>query len=247
MLARSLRDYGFNLVTASDGEDGLRLVDEVAPDLILSDVRMPRLDGPTLCRRLKANPATADIPVIFLTGMPDTEQQLQAFRLGAVDYITKPYDPQVVLARVLLHLRQDGLRRNLEQRLSALERGRGGGHGHAPGEDAPTVARRIERIARHLQQHLTETITLDQLATISHSNRRTLNAEFQSAYGMPIFTWLREQRLRQAAVLLRTTDLQIVQIAHAVGFATHPGLSGAFRERYGVTPSEYRQGQAEHA
>jgi CheY-like chemotaxis protein len=244
LIVETLRDYGFDILTAGDGREALQRVRESRPDLILLDVRMPEMDGPTLCAQIKADPATAGIPVIFLTAQDDAECQLHSFRLGAIDYITKPFDPKVVLARVLLHLRQDRLRRNLEQRLAALERSAPPAivkHGPEPGRTAPEIARGVERVARHLLDHLSDNPTLDELARLACTNRRTLNQEFQAAYSLSVFDWLREQRLSQAAALLGATDLDIVQIARQVGFTGYAGLSKAFRQRYGVSPGQYRK------
>jgi CheY-like chemotaxis protein/AraC-like DNA-binding protein len=246
LLVETLRDYGFDLLTALDGQAGLLSAREGLPDLILLDIRMPGLDGFAVCARLKADPVTRDIPVLFLTALTDTEQKLHAFQLGAIDYITKPFDAREVLARVLLHLQQDRLRRNLEQRLAALGRAGSPLIGEQAAETPQTPAqmvRGIERVVQQLRDHLDQTPTLDELARLACSNRRALNEEFQAAYSMSVFDWLREQRLSQAAHLLRTTDTQVLQIAGRVGFTSHGGFSKAFRERFGVSPAEYRQSE----
>jgi len=100
-----LRDL-YRVMVANDGETALRLASSGAkPDIILLDIMMPGLDGREVCRRLKANPETRRIPVIFLTAMTEVEDEEEGLRLGAVDYITKPISPPILLARVDTHLK----------------------------------------------------------------------------------------------------------------------------------------------
>jgi serine phosphatase RsbU (regulator of sigma subunit) len=114
---------------ATDGAKGIELASgSPEPDLILLDVQMPEMDGFEVCRQLKANPATRDIPVIFLTGQTDTVDETKGFEVGAVDYIHKPFSPAVVAARVHTHLALRETRETLERQLltirSELDRAR---------------------------------------------------------------------------------------------------------------------------
>jgi putative two-component system response regulator len=112
----------YRTLVAKDGEQALkRAVSEPRPDLILLDVMMPEMDGHEVCRRLKADPVTADIPVIFVTAMSDSGNETTGFGLGAVDYITKPISPPVVKARVKTHLINLQARRFVEERNQLLE------------------------------------------------------------------------------------------------------------------------------
>jgi DNA-binding NtrC family response regulator len=102
---------GFSVREAADGEEALAICAAEAPDVVLLDVMMPGIDGYETCRRLKAAPATRSIPVIFLTALKETFDKLRAFDLGAVDYVTKPFDSEELLARVGTHV---ALRREIE-------------------------------------------------------------------------------------------------------------------------------------
>lgn len=104
LITRFLEDQGYDTMTAKEGRDGLAKAGRGHPDLILLDVMMPGMDGMTVCRRLKKNPDTADIPVIFLTAKGAAEDIVSGFKLGAVDYITKPFQPDELCARVKTHL-----------------------------------------------------------------------------------------------------------------------------------------------
>lgn len=95
----------FELLVATDGDQALRLASEQQPDLILLDIVMPGMDGHAVCRQLKSDPATQGIPVIFITARTDAEDETRGFDLGAVDYIAKPFNDRVVMARVRTHVR----------------------------------------------------------------------------------------------------------------------------------------------
>ena len=103
LLHRILRDY-YDLINANNGKEALKLAESEKPDLILLDVMMPGMDGFEVCRLLKLNPSLKEIPVIFLTALTDELSEIIGFEAGAVDYITKPFKPQIVKIRVRTHL-----------------------------------------------------------------------------------------------------------------------------------------------
>ena len=118
VLFTYLQTLNFKLRVAQDGEDALEQVLYAQPDLILLDVMMPNIDGFETCRRLKDNPDTRDIPVIFMTALTDTVDKVKGFALGAVDYITKPIQQEEVLSRIKTHLmlREQQLQLNQQSR-----------------------------------------------------------------------------------------------------------------------------------
>ena len=111
LLEQELSAAGYRTLAAQSGEDALALAATSQPDLILLDVMMAGIDGYETCRRIKAGAATRSIPVIFLTALKDTFDKVRAFRLGAVDYVTKPFETEELLARVGAHI---ALRREIE-------------------------------------------------------------------------------------------------------------------------------------
>lgn len=115
IISTELIASGFNVVTAINGEQAIEKIQSQLPDLILLDVMMPRMDGFETCKNLKANPLTHDIPVIFMTGITDTDSKVNGLSLGAVDYITKPFQKEEVLARIKTHLQLRSLTKNLEK------------------------------------------------------------------------------------------------------------------------------------
>ena len=117
LLGKLLRDEGYRIIVAQSGRQALEAVKKVVPDLILLDVMMPEMDGFETCTRLKEIPVTRDIPVIFLTARTETESVVKGLRLGAVDYVTKPFSADELLVRVETHLTLQRLRKELEQRV----------------------------------------------------------------------------------------------------------------------------------
>lgn len=115
VLVDYLIEYGFEVLTARNGTNGIEKAQYVSPDLILLDIVMPGIDGFETCRRLKANPTTYDIPIIFMTSLTNTQDKINGFEAGGVDYITKPLQQAEVLARMTLHLQLRNLTRELHQ------------------------------------------------------------------------------------------------------------------------------------
>jgi PAS domain S-box-containing protein len=115
-----LESHGFSVVIAQDGEEGLERASFVRPDLVLLDVMMPGLDGFEVCRRMKAHPETRDIPVIFMTSLTDIADKVTGFRVGAVDYVTKPLQIDEVIARVTTQLAVIADRKETQHKLHLL-------------------------------------------------------------------------------------------------------------------------------
>jgi signal transduction histidine kinase len=122
VMSETLTDEGFEVSTALTGDRALEQVQYSEPDLILLDVMMPGIDGFETCKRLKADSKTSSIPIIFMTALADTDSKVKGFDLGAVDYITKPFQEREVIARVRTHLHLRNLSKQLEQQLVQSEK-----------------------------------------------------------------------------------------------------------------------------
>jgi DNA-binding response OmpR family regulator len=116
VLSDCLTDFGYTVLLKKDGDKALALLERRMPDIILLDIVMPGMDGYETCRRLKSMPQAADIPVIFMTALSDISDKIKGFELGAVDYITKPFQHEEVLARVKTHLTLQGLKKDLQKK-----------------------------------------------------------------------------------------------------------------------------------
>ncbi len=121
LLIDTLRGAGHEIRVAESGERALKQFPLIRPDLVLMDVMMPGIDGFDTCRRIKADPLGRETPVLFVTAVDETVDKLRGFEAGGVDYITKPIQPQEVLARVTAHLQLAALRRELAEQNTALQ------------------------------------------------------------------------------------------------------------------------------
>jgi two-component system sensor histidine kinase ChiS len=120
LLFETLDGRGYKLLIAKDGKSALSIAGKARPNLILLDIMMPEIDGYEVCRQLKADPATAEIPVIFLSALTDTKDKVHGLDLGAVDYVTKPFQPDEVIARVNTHLTVYRLKQALDEKNKEL-------------------------------------------------------------------------------------------------------------------------------
>lgn len=121
VLLSYLQQQGFTPLTAQNGERALYQVANFKPDIILLDVMMPGIDGFETCRRLKGNSDTADIPVIFMTALTDIDDKVKGFQAGGVDYVTKPFQHEEVLARLTTHLTLCSLQKELAEKNRQLQ------------------------------------------------------------------------------------------------------------------------------
>jgi len=122
VISLILKTKGYKVTVATSGKLALKSVQDNPPDLILLDINMPEIDGYEVCKRLKADEALKDIPVIFITGITDTDDMVKAFSMGAVDYIAKPFQVEEVYARVKTHLRLRKLQTELSNSVSELQK-----------------------------------------------------------------------------------------------------------------------------
>lgn len=180
LLMEALSGEGYQIHPTTSGELALQFAFRRMPELILLDIRMPGLDGFEVCRRLQANPATGDIPIIFLSALSESNDKAKAFAMGGVDYITKPFQLVEVLARVRMHLRWRALRRELEAKNARLER---------------EVAERrlLEERLKHTNATLHHLATTDELTQLA--NRRYFSEYIDRE-------WRRSQRERCSLGLL---------------------------------------------
>ncbi|NOQ82311.1 MAG: response regulator [Methylophaga sp.] len=125
LLSNLLKDEGYKIRPATSGKLALQAVQQVKPDLILLDIKMPEMDGYEVCRILKATPEHRDIPILFISALSDVDDKIKAFQSGGVDYIEKPFQVEEVKARVATHLQlkeyQDNLEEKVKQGLSEIQ------------------------------------------------------------------------------------------------------------------------------
>ncbi len=227
-LLVALRAQSWRLTIAHDPHQGLQRAQALRPDLIVLDVRMPRMDGFTLCRLLRETPVTQRIPVIFLTSASALDERLEGLSLGGVDYVLKPFEVDEVLARIRIHL-QLGWREEVLAAGSQLARM----------EDPDQVT--LRAAMRFIAQNLAELPSLADIARKVGTHDKRLSGLFREHLGISVFAYAREARLRKAQELLADSKLSVQDIADLVGYRSACNFTTAFRERQGMTPSQYRQ------
>jgi DNA-binding response OmpR family regulator len=230
MLVDLLSELPYRVSVAFNGVQGYQLALANQPDLILLDVRMPNMDGYTCCRLLKANPATHDIPVIFLSGADAAEDRIMGLSIGGVDYVSKPFAPGELAARIHVHL-------NLMRR-TALDSPTGAEPAQPSNPDEVIVS----AAKRLISDNLAALPSLSEIARGVGTYREKLSQLFRDQTGMTVFTFIREERIRRGVQLLRETDIDVQDIALLIGFNNAGNFATAFKERMGTTPSAFRQG-----
>jgi len=224
-----LQSLQWRLSFASDPQQGYHRALTLRPDLILLDVRMPKMSGFTLCRLLREAPATRTTPVIFLTSSSSLEERLEGFALGGVDYVLKPFEPHEVLARIRLHLQ-------LTRRTNVVEA--------LPVESAtPVDADQIvlQAAMRFIAQNLDVLPSLTDIALKVGTHEKRLSGIFRTRLGTTVFGYVREARLLRGQELLLSGSMNMQDIADHIGFKSAANFATAFRERFAMTPSQFRQ------
>jgi DNA-binding response OmpR family regulator len=238
MLVDLLSELPYRVSVAFNGMQGYQLALANQPDLILLDVRMPNMDGYTCCRLLKANPATYNIPVIFLSGADAAEDRIMGLSIGGVDYVAKPFTPGELAARIHVHLNL--MRRTRGDAAPAVE---GATPLPAPPPNPDAVI--VNAAKRLISDNLAALPSLAEIARSVGTYREKLSQLFREQTGMTVFAFIREERIARGVQLLRETDIDVQDIALLIGFNNAGNFATAFRERMGVTPSAYRQAQAQ--
>lgn len=222
-----LRAQPWRLSLATDARQGYQRAVALRPDLILLDVRMPQMDGFTLGRLLRESPATARVPLIYLTSAGALEERLEGLSLGGVDYVLKSCAPEEVLARIRIHLQLAW------RELAAPSAG-----SEQPADDDSLILRAAMRL---INQSLEELPSLAEIARKVGTHDKRLSAIFREHLGTTVFAYVRDARIRRAQELLADSALSMQNIAELVGFRSACNFTTAFRERQGMTPSQFRQ------
>jgi len=233
MLVDLLSEMPYKVSVAFNGLQGYQLALANRPDLILLDVRMPNMDGYTACRLLKANPATQDIPVIFLSGADADDDRILGLSIGGVDYVSKPFSPGELAARIQVHL-------NLAKRQHHGPPVNAEEEEQLEAESDPDAVL-VNAVKRLISDNLAALPGLAEIARSVGTYREKLSQVFREQTGMTVFGFIREERIRRGEELLKDTDIDVQDIALLIGFNNAGNFATAFRERMGVTPTAYRQ------
>ena len=222
----------FRVLTAAEGEAGLAQITDTLPDLVVSDLMMPVLDGLELCRRLKTDERTSHIPVVLLTARTADGSRLAGLELGADDYLTKPFRPQELRARVRNLLHQRALLRQRFARELTLQ----------PRDIAITSADEafLTRALAVVEREMANAdFDVEQFAAALHLSRIQLYRKLKALTDQAPTDFVRTLRLRRAAQLLAGQVGNVADVAYLVGFTNLSYFSKCFRTQFGHVPSEH--------
>jgi len=246
-ICRSFAPY-FQVYEAADGREGLRSALQNMPDLVISDVLMPLMDGFQLAFQMRNQPELSHIPIILLTALGDDENKVRGMECGIDDYITKPFSAAYLLARVnnILQKRQLLQRYYQESLLSGNVQDPADvevpeGMPHLP-EMSSADQRFLSLVISHLQQHLSDAdYSVDTMAEAANMSRSTFGRKVRALMGQAPVDLLRDMRLQRAASLIDGSEMTIAQIAYEVGFNDPHYFGKCFKAFYQMTPTEYKQ------
>ena len=226
----------YRVLEAVNGEQGLEIARRLLPDLVLSDVMMPGMDGYALCRALKSDPETEFLPVILLTARAEAEDRLAGLTEQADDYLTKPFDVRELLARIANIVT---MRRRLRERFADVGAQRT--IHPTPVDVEPADRLFLERVRAAIEASLgDEGFSVERLATEVGQSRGNLHRKLRDVIGESPSDLIRRMRLERAADLLESGVGSVAEIAYAVGFKSVAHFSNVFNERTGVRPSAWR-------
>lgn len=223
----------YYVIEASDGQNGLRLAKESVPDLIVSDVMMPVMDGLTFCSKIKEDEVTSHIPVILLTARSEESQRIEGYEHGADAYITKPFSDHLLLVRIsnLLQARRQRKNDEAKQMLSAED----------IQTDEPGERMFLERFKKAAKSHIGDAnLRMDDLGSELSLSKVQMYRKVKALTGKTPAEVLREMRMQKAYSLLKQTDKTISEVAAEVGFAIPGYFSACFKKQFGINPTELR-------
>lgn len=227
----------FDLLEAANGQDALALALQTMPDLVLSDVMMPKMNGYELCKRLKSTAETSHIPVLLLTAKSSQAEKIEGLELGADDYLGKPFDAKelilrmsnlIISRRVIKQLYQsDGLQQVIDNQ-------------ELPKRETTF----LDNLQKYVQENISNTdIKILDLAKTVNMSERSLSRKLKVLTGDTPKRMLLHIRLEHATKLLRLTSDSITQLSYRAGFSDASHFTRCFKARYSMTPTAYRKMQ----
>ena len=226
----------FRIIEAADGQQGYDIAIASLPDMVVSDIIMPNLDGTSLCKALKDNPLTSHIPVVLLTAKSTSEDELAGFEKGADAYIAKPFKLEILRAKLKnIYLFREKLRQNFKKEMILQ-----------PKDITVTSADEdfLKKAVGCVELHLSEaSFNVEELVREMHISRSKLYLKIKALTGLSTSEFIRNIRLKRAIQLLEKSDYTIKEIMYMTGFNTASYFSKCFKKQYGVVPSEYLKQQ----
>ena len=230
-MKRELVDE-FATLEAANGEEGLEVARKKIPDLIVTDIMMPVMDGVTLIKHIKEDERTSHIPTILLTARDDSESKIAGFEKGADQYVVKPFEINELIARIKSLLTQgDRLRKKFSREFvlqpSDIQLG---------DKDMEFLDKLVRVIEKNIDN---ESFTVEHLQTNIGMSRMQLHRKLKALTNQSASDFIRSIRLKRAAQILRQPGMQVAEAAYLSGFNHMSYFAKCFKEQFGVLPSEY--------
>ena len=224
----------YNTIECPSGKDGIEKAIHFLPDIILSDLMMPGMDGMEMCLKLKTDIRTSHIPVIMITARTTVQDIESGYINGADDYITKPFSPRVLLARISNILKQRERLKEAYGKHFSLE---------SLGVETTSLDERfMQKAYELLGANITNVdLTIDNFCKELGMSRSNVYRKINAITGLAPNEFIRNFRLEMAAKMLKESDMSVSEVYAAVGFNTHAHFSSCFRKKYGMSPSEYKK------
>jgi len=233
---REALEPAYTVVGAGDGREGIQKAQEIIPDLIISDIMMPEVNGYELCRELKTHVNTSHIPIILLTAKASEENIIEGLETGADDYITKPFNTNILSARIknLIDLRRQlHLKWDREMTLQPTKM---------------SVSKIDEEFVQELQEVIEKNLSepefnVEDMGKRLYMSRATLYRKIFALSGKTPSEFLRSYRLKRAAQLLANNFGSVTEVAFEVGFSNRNYFTKCFKEQFHQLPSDYKENQ----
>ncbi|MFY0650606.1 MAG: response regulator [Cyclobacteriaceae bacterium] len=231
---KDLLSTDFSILSAEDGLEALEIIQEHQPDMIISDVMMPRMDGITLCKKINEDNAMSHIPFILLTARTATVYEIEGLTIGATDYLTKPFNPKVLQAKVHnIFINKLRLHEYYEKAILAehfdLE---------IPDEEKEFIEKAIKYVEENVEDQEFNVLILAQHMAMSQS---TFYKKLKSLTGKTVIEFIRDVRMRVASQLLLNSNYRVSDISHKVGITDTKYFRESFKKVYGASPSEFKR------
>ena len=237
---RSILQDKYQINEAADGQQGLALANEIVPDLIVSDVMMPVMNGLEFCQRVKNGTATSHIPVILLTARALSHHQIEGYESGADAYITKPFSAEVLMARIGNLLKSRHQLKDLFGKVAGTE---GTDPVETPAEELIPQNKKedafVTKFRDFVEKNLADSdLNVETIGAELGLSRVQLYRKVKALTGQSPVELLRTARLQKGRELLQTTDKNVSEVAYEVGFTAPSYFTKCFKDEFGISPSD---------
>jgi signal transduction histidine kinase/ligand-binding sensor domain-containing protein/DNA-binding response OmpR family regulator len=229
----------YSIAEAADGKEGFKKAMALIPDLIVSDVMMPEVNGIEMCRKIRTDPKTSHIPLILLTARNSEDQKIEGFETGANDYITKPFSFEILQSRIknLISQRevvQKQFQKHLDIKASDI---------HVTSHDEKMIQKAIETVETNI---INKDFSVEEMSRLMGMSRVLLYKKLLALTGKTPIEFIRTIRLQRAAQLLEKSQFTVSEIAYQVGFNNPKYFAKYFKEQYSMLPSTYAAAKREN-